>query len=192
MKRLVISLTIVTLMSAANVFAMKENVINSGLTLQRLNALAGPSKLGAAKFNAAKGAATFSLADYLVWVKAGKPVGAETGEVVVQFTGEEAPPKTTSAVTTQKPVLATKPLLAPKKGVVITEAQKVALEKELAAIELATTKLVGRFEALAMSTGTQEDAQVFVMEMHKRFDAIHQKVEESRKKPDFSSLPHKG
>ncbi len=103
MKRLVISLTIVTLMSAANVFAMKENVINSGLALQRLNALAGPSKLGAAKFNAAKGTATFSLADYLAWVKAGKPGsgGAETGEGQLKTTPAVTPQEKTPAVTTK-------------------------------------------------------------------------------------------
>ncbi len=92
------SLVVVLLIGSANMFAMNENVVNSGLTLQQLNALAGPSKLGAAKFNAAKGAASFSLADYQAWVKAGKPAPGAVVAPKVQVKGGEA-----AVITYQRP-----------------------------------------------------------------------------------------
>ena len=73
MEKKLLTLIAISLIGAANMFAMKENVVNSGLTMDKLNTLVGPSKLGATKFNEAKGTATFSLADFQAWVKAGKP-----------------------------------------------------------------------------------------------------------------------
>ncbi len=91
MKKILISLVVVSLIGSANIVAMQvgdaAKVTNSGLTDQQLMALEGPSKLGMASFNAAKGAAAFSIQDYKVWLRAKKGLTPAAVPAVVSQVG---------------------------------------------------------------------------------------------------------
>ncbi len=179
------SLVVVSLIGSANMFAMQTGdaskvqalIDSKKVTEQTLAAFAKISgklkdKLG------------ISDADYKAYL-AQKGGGATTGEAVPQFHGEEAPPKITPAITPKTPVP------AQTKGIVITPVQIARFDTEITSITQAMSKFIDRVEALALLTGNQEDAQSFVNSMQTRFKATMDAMEKTRKKVDFSSLPHK-